>query len=76
MFPAFIIGPLWKKERRMVVSEEIISIKYASYCHEDTAALAFRYPTSNTVNAIYTVLSETHHAYFQKSLKPYDVIPR
>ena len=52
MFPAFIIGPFWKKERIMVVSEEIISIKYASYCHEDTAALAFRYPTLNTVKAI------------------------
>ena len=60
MLPAFIIAPFWKNERRMVVSEEIISIKYASYCHEDTAAL--RYPTSNTVNAIYTVSSETHDA--------------
>ena len=49
MFPAFINGPFWKEERVMVVSEEIVTIKYASYCHEDTAAL--RYPTSNTVKA-------------------------
>ena len=49
MIPVFINGPFWKKERVMVVSEEMVTIKYASYCHEDTAAL--RYPTSNTAKA-------------------------